>query len=109
MAHDEHLAQRIREILGSREDLEEKRMFGGVAFLVGGNLAVAASGQGGLLVRADPDDMDSLLAEPGTEPMQMRGKAVKGWLRVEASAVEDEGALNRWVDVGVARSLAQCT
>jgi hypothetical protein len=101
MAYDEDLANRIRELLAA-ETYTEKRMFGGLAFLVGGHMAVAASGQGGLMVRCAPEQTDELLARPHTRPMLMRGRELSGWLRVE-----DAGALRSWVEVGVgyARSL----
>ena len=103
MAHDEELAERIRLALGAEEP-EEKRMFGGIGFMVDGNLAVAASGQGGLLVRVDPDQAASLLTEPGTSPMLMRGSEMKGWLRVETGVVREGQALDRWIDIGVRRA-----
>ena len=105
MAHDAELADRIRLLLKPREP-EEKRMFGGVGFMVDGNLAVAASGQGGLLVRVDPKESASLLGEPGTSPMVMRGSEVAGWLRVDAETVRGHEALERWVDTGVERAQA---
>jgi TfoX/Sxy family transcriptional regulator of competence genes len=77
-------------------------MFGGLAFLVGGNMAVAASGQGGLLVRVDPAESDKLVAETAASPMEMRGKEMRGWLRVDSDAVRSEPALAKWVDLGVA-------
>jgi TfoX/Sxy family transcriptional regulator of competence genes len=107
MAYDEDLAARIREhALG--EPVEEKKMFGGLAFLLGGHMAVAASGQGGLLVRVEPAETDRLLEEPGTSPMEMGGRGpMDGWLRVAADAVADEESLARWVERGLtyARSL----
>ena len=105
MAHDEALAERIRQALGA-ETPEEKRMFGGIGFMVDGNLAVAASGQGGLLVRVDPGDSARLLSEPGTAPMVMRGSEVAGWLRIETDAVGEPEALDRWVGIGVKRARA---
>ena len=90
------------------EPVTEKKMFGGLAFLINGNMSVAASGQGGLLVRVDPADNDALLAEPGVEPMEMGGRgAMKGWLRVNPDVLEDEETLGAWVTRGVsyARSL----
>ena len=95
--YDEGLAGEIREALAA-EDVraEEKRMFGGLAFLVGGHLAVAASGQGGMLVRCALEDTDALLAEPGVTPMIMRGREMRGWLRVDAPDVAP------WVARGVA-------
>ena len=101
MAYDEDLADRIRGLLEGEADLTEKKMFGGLAFLIGGNMAVAASGQGGLLVRADPDTSDALLTSTGVGPMEMRGKQMKGWLRVDTDAVRAERQLERWVRLGV--------
>ncbi|HEV3408538.1 MAG TPA: TfoX/Sxy family protein [Gaiellaceae bacterium] len=107
MAYDEALADRIRELLGGEPDLTEKKMFGGLAFLVGGNMAVAASGQGGVLVRVDPAESDTLVETTNARPMEMRGREMKGWLRVDADDVRTERDLARWVERGVtyARSL----
>lgn len=107
MAFDELLSDRIRAQLDTVDGVTEKRMFGGLAFLVGGNMAVAASGKGGLMVRVPPERTPELLAEPGAGPMEMRGKSIDGWLRVESGAVDDEAALRAWIGRGVdyARSL----
>jgi TfoX/Sxy family transcriptional regulator of competence genes len=107
MAYDEELADRIREAVDGEPGLSEQRMFGGLAFLVHGNMAVAASGQGGLLLRADPADSESLTAHPEVERMVMRGREMDGWLRVGLGALESDADLRRWVDVGLdhARSL----
>jgi hypothetical protein len=107
MAYDEELAARIRELVAGEAALTEKKMFGGLAFLVGGNMAVAASGQGGILVRADPEESDSLLATTEARPMEMRGRQMQGWLRVDAADVATKPKLARWVGVGTsyARSL----
>jgi TfoX/Sxy family transcriptional regulator of competence genes len=102
MAYDEELAERIRHEVAGEDGLTEQKMFGGLAFLVHGNMAVAASGQGGLLLRADPADSDTLTADPHVERMVMRGRAMDGWLRVEPAAVESAEDLQRWVDVGLA-------
>lgn len=99
MAYDENLAERIRVQLADRDDVTEKKMFGGLAFLLGGNMAVAASGQGGLLVRCDPADTADHVVD-GAEPMIMRGKPMNGWLRVAAERVDDERSLADWVRVG---------
>jgi TfoX/Sxy family transcriptional regulator of competence genes len=101
MAYDEDLAARIRELVATERGLSESRMFGGLAFLVGGNMAVAASGQGGLLVRCDPDRSERLMARGAAAPMVMRGKAMTGWLRVDADKVRTTRQLAKWVDVGV--------
>jgi TfoX/Sxy family transcriptional regulator of competence genes len=101
MAYDEHLAARIRTLLGDRPDLIEKKMFGGLAFLLGGNMAIAASGQGGILVRVDPEESDALAATTPAEPMEMRGRSMAGWLRVDTTAVADDAALAEWVERGV--------
>lgn len=108
MAYDEDLAARIRELLGSGSGVTEKRMFGGLAFLVNGNMSVAASGEGGLLVRVPPDDTESLLEGKHVEPMVMRGRELRGWLRVDAEGVRTDQKLEAWVERGVtfARSLA---
>jgi TfoX/Sxy family transcriptional regulator of competence genes len=107
VAYDEALAERIRELLGGESDLTEKKMFGGLAFLVGGNMAVAASGQGGVLVRVDPAESDTLVATTNARPMEMRGREMAGWLRVDSEHVRTERELARWVELGVtyARSL----
>jgi TfoX/Sxy family transcriptional regulator of competence genes len=109
MAYDEDLAARIRALIGDEEGLTEKKMFGGLAFLINGNMSVSASGQGGLLLRVDPEQSDALLDEPGAEPFVMRGRAMDGWMRIAPEAVQDDDeALRRWVRVGVeyARTLA---
>jgi TfoX/Sxy family transcriptional regulator of competence genes len=102
MAYDEELADRIRALLGDRADLSEKEMFGGLAFLVGGNMAIAASGQGGILVRVDPEESDDLVATTPAEPMVMRGREMAGWLRVDTADVADEATLGEWVERGAA-------
>ena len=107
MAYDETLAGRIRELLGGQSQLEEKKMFGGLAFLIGGNMAIAASGQGGVLVRADPSESDKLVATTNAETFEMRGRTMKGWLRVAPEYVRTKPQLTKWVGVGTtyARSL----
>src|SRR3954467_9288674 len=107
MAYDEALAERIRTLVAGQADLTEQKMFGGLAFLIGGNMAVAASGQGGILVRADPDEGDALTLSTPASLMEMRGKQMSGWLRVEAADVEADADLARWVEIGTgyARSL----
>jgi TfoX/Sxy family transcriptional regulator of competence genes len=102
MAYDEELADRIRALLGDRPGLTEKKMFGGLAFLVNGNMAIAASGQGGILVRVDPDESDALVASTPAEVMEMRGRSMTGWLRVDTADVADDGALAEWVERGAA-------
>ena len=107
MTYDRELADRLRAALSTEPDVSEKAMFGGLAFLVGGAMAVAASGQGGLMVRCDPARADELTAADGVQRMVMRGRELDGWLRVAAEVVDDEDALHRWVVIGrdVARSL----
>ena len=102
MAYDEDLASRIRELIAGDPDVTEKSMFGGLAFLVAGNMSVAASGQGGLLVRVDPAQTDALVQEPHAEPFVMRGRAMRGWLRVDADDVLTTHELEPWVRRGVA-------
>ena len=102
MAYDEELAGRIRELVVDEPALTEKKMFGGLAFLVGGNMAVAASGQGGLMVRVDPAESDALVAASQARPMEMRGRQMAGWLRVDTADVADDRMLGEWVDRGSA-------
>lgn len=102
MAHDEDLANRIRELIAAELDVSEVRMFGGLAFLVGGHMSVAASGQGGLMVRVDPAQTPALVAEPHAGPMVMRGREMRGWLRVDADGVATQTQLEPWVRRGVA-------
>jgi TfoX/Sxy family transcriptional regulator of competence genes len=107
MAYDEELAERIRTLVAGEAGLSEQKMFGGLAFLIGGNMAVAASGQGGLMVRVDPGSSDALVAETNARRMEMRGRAMKGWLRVDAKDVKGKRELAKWVELGTtyARSL----
>jgi hypothetical protein len=100
MAYDEELADRIRALLGNRAGLSETKMFGGLGFMIGGNMAIAASGQGGILVRVDPDASDELVATTPAEPMEMRGRQMAGWLRVDTADVADDAALGEWVGRG---------
>lgn len=101
MAYDRELADRLREQL-SDQRLSEKAMFGGLAFLVNGHMAIAASGGGGLLVRCAPDETDAHLAAPHVGRFVMRGRPMDGWLRVDAEAVADDAELARWAGVGTA-------
>ena len=107
MAYDAVLAARIRELVEGQSHLEEKKMFGGLGFLIGGNMAIAASGQGGVLVRADPKESDKLIAMTNAEAFEMRGQTMKGWLRVAPEYVRTKPQLAKWVGVGTtyARSL----
>ena len=102
MAYDEELAARIRGLIGHEAGLTEQKMFGGLAFLLGGNMAIAASGEGGVLVRVDPDRSDELLASSNARVMEMRGRQMAGWLRVDLDDVRTESELARWVDLGTA-------
>ena len=102
MAYDEDLANRIRELIASEPDVTEKKMFGGLAFLVGGNMSVAASGQGGLMLRCDPEETDELLAKPHARRFEMRGREMQGWLRVDDQGVRTKRQLEAWVRRGVA-------
>lgn len=102
VSYDEDLADRIRATLGGVAGLTEKPMFGGLAFLVNGNMAVSASGQGGMLLRCDPAQTAELLDEPAVRRFEMRGREMNGWLHVDPSAVASDADLERWVRVGVA-------
>jgi TfoX/Sxy family transcriptional regulator of competence genes len=107
MAYDERLAQRIRDLVVDDLDVTEKRMFGGLAFLVNGSMAVAASGRGGLMVRLDADEAERLLERESVRPFEMRGKPMKGWLRVDEAGYEGDDDLREWVERSLeyARSL----
>jgi TfoX/Sxy family transcriptional regulator of competence genes len=101
VAYDEDLADRIRELISGTHGLTEKRMFGGLAFLINGNMAVSASGQGGLLVRVDPDETATLVKKPYAAAFVMRGRAMDGWLRVDGEGVRTKRQLEPWVKRGV--------
>jgi hypothetical protein len=107
MAYDEELAERVREHVEREKGLTEKRMFGGLAFMINGNMAVSASSKGGLLLRVAPTDTDALLCEPHARPFEMRGREMNGWLYVDANAMTPDDELARWIGrgVGYARSL----
>ena len=104
MAYDEELANRIRELVSAEAGVSEMRMFGGLAFLINGNMSVSASGHGGLLLHIEPDQTDELLDEPHAEPFVMRGRAMKGWLRVAPEGLRTKRELERWVARGVAHA-----
>jgi TfoX/Sxy family transcriptional regulator of competence genes len=101
VAYDEDLADRIRELLGDEPGVTEKKMFGGLAFLVGGNMAVAASGQGGLMARVDPAESDALVSSSPARVVEMRGRQMPGWLRVDSEDVKTDEELSAWVERGV--------
>ena len=100
MAYDEDLADRIRELLGGVKGVTEKKMFGGIAFLVGGNMAISASGQGGVLVRVDPAASESIVGSSKAVPAVMRGREMAGWLRVASADVRTKAQLAKWVRLG---------
>jgi TfoX/Sxy family transcriptional regulator of competence genes len=100
MAYDEDLADRVRVAIQEVPGVSEKKMFGGLAFLVGGHMAVSVSGKGGLMVRCDPAQTDALCEQPGARPFEMRGRELDGWLRVDDDAVTSDEDLGRWVEIG---------
>ena len=102
MAYDEDLANRVRELLAGEKSVTETKMFGGLAFLIGGNMSVAASGQGGLLVRVDPEQTDALLEKPHVGLMEMRGRSMRGWLRIDDDGLRTKRQLEPWVKRGAA-------
>jgi hypothetical protein len=106
VAYDDDLAHRIRELIADESGVSEMRMFGGLAFLVAGHMAVAASGGGGLLVRVDPAQTDALAARLHAAPFEMRGRAMQGWLRVDEAGVRTKRQLEPWVRRGVAYARA---
>jgi TfoX/Sxy family transcriptional regulator of competence genes len=107
MAYDAELADRLRAAVAGEEGLTEQKMFGGLAFMINGNMAVGASNRGGLLLRVHPAATDTLVGEPGVERFVMRDRAMDGWLAIEPAATRTDAQLQRWVAVGVdyARSL----
>jgi len=100
VAYDEELAYRIRALLATECGLDEKRMFGGLAFLINGNMAVAASGKGGIMVRVAPEETESLLEYPHTRPMVMSERELRGWLRVDDAGIATDRQLSRWIAIG---------
>jgi TfoX/Sxy family transcriptional regulator of competence genes len=107
VAYDEELADRIRDLIEDESAVTEQKMFGGLAFLIGGNMAIGASGQGGALVRVDPAQSDKLVATTKARPMEMGGRSMQGWLRVSPEDLRTKRQLARWVKLGTtyARSL----
>ncbi|HEY7046908.1 MAG TPA: TfoX/Sxy family protein [Jatrophihabitantaceae bacterium] len=102
MAYDVELANRLREQVGDEKGLTEKAMFGGLAFLINGNMAVSASGQGGLLLRVDPAETEALIQQPHAARFVMRGRETDGWLRIDPAGITTDDELRRWTDIGVA-------
>ena len=102
MAYDEDLANRIRELVRSEQGVTEKRMFGGLAFLIDGHMSVSASGRGGLLLRVDRAETDAMLSKPHAHPFEMRGRVMQGWLWVDAEGLRTKRQLERWVARGIA-------
>jgi TfoX/Sxy family transcriptional regulator of competence genes len=102
MAYDEDLANRIRELIATEKGLTEKKMFGGLAFLIDGNMSVGVSGKGGLMVRVDPAETEALVSRRHARPFEMRGREMRGWVRVDAEGVRTKGGLEPWVRRGVA-------
>jgi len=106
MAFDEELAVRVRTLLEQHPGVTEKAMFGGLAFLVDGAMAVSVSGQGGLLLRVDPSTTDVVVREAGVTRFEMRGRQLDGWVHVAPSAISSDEQLEHWVTIGVARAEA---
>jgi len=102
VAYDEHLANRIRELLAEEVGVIEKRMFGGLAFLIGGHISVAASGRGGMMLHCDPDETETLAAKPHAKQVEMRGRQMRGWIHVAEEGLSSKRALKPWVERGVA-------
>jgi hypothetical protein len=104
VAYDEDLANRIRELVMTEDGVAEQRMFGGLAFLIHGNLSLSASGKGGLMLRVDPSEADALVRKPHARPFEMRGRAMPGWLRVDPEGLRTKRQLERWVARGIAHA-----
>ncbi len=102
MAYDEDLANRIRELMAGEQGVTEQKMFGGLAFLIGGHMSVSASGRGGLLLRCDPEETDALVKKPHAARFEMRGREMDGWLRVDPEGLRTKRQLEPWVKRGVA-------
>jgi TfoX/Sxy family transcriptional regulator of competence genes len=100
MAYDEGLSQRIRELLADQPGVNEKKMFGGVAFLLNGNMSVGVTNND-LMVRVGPDDYEAALAEPHARPMDFTGKPLRGFVYVDAKGYETDAGLEKWVRQGV--------
>jgi TfoX/Sxy family transcriptional regulator of competence genes len=107
MPYDEDLANRIRELISTEPGLTEKRMFGGLTFLIDGHMSVSVSGRGGLMLRCDPAETDQLRRKPHAGPLEMRGRVMDGWLRIDADGLQTKRQLSRWVtrSISYARSL----
>ena len=107
MAYDEDLANRIRELIASEDGYTEQKMFGGIGFMIDGHMAVGVSGEGGLMIHCSKEETEALLAKPGARPFEMRGREMKGWLRVDAESVSTKRALEPWAmqSVAFARAL----
>ncbi len=101
MAYDEELAERIRVLGEDEPPMGEKKMFGGLGFMLDGNMAVAASSTGGLMVRINPDDADRLTAQPGVQPFEMKGRTMNGWLHIDPAQLEDDEQLSKWLTIGI--------
>lgn len=106
VSYDEELADRVEDLLGARRDATPKRMFGGLAWMVNGNMAVVVRSKGGLMVRVSPDDHDDLLAEPGAATTVMRGHPMRGWITVSPEACAAPSDVAAWVDRGLAYALS---
>lgn len=102
MAYDERLAARIRQLMADAPDTTERKMFGGLALLVGGNMAVVVSGKGGVMVRVDPASSEGLVASTAASVAEMRGRRMRGWLRIGPEHLRTNHELARWVNLGTA-------
>ena len=101
MAYDENLAERIRSLALDEPDMTEKKMFGGLGFILDGNMAFAASSTGGLMVRIPPDDVDRLTAQPGVERFEMKGRTMNGWLHIDPAQLTEDQQLSKWMEIGI--------
>jgi TfoX/Sxy family transcriptional regulator of competence genes len=105
MAYDERMAERVRELITARPEVTERKMFGGIGWMLAGNMAVGVMSTGGLIVRVDPDEADAWLSDPHVGEFGREGaKPMNGFVVVDPDALENDAELERWIDVGAARA-----
>jgi TfoX/Sxy family transcriptional regulator of competence genes len=107
MPYDQQLAERVRELVAPRDGVTEKKMFGGIGWMLNGNMAVGVMSSGGLIVRVEPEETEALIAQPHVNTFGREGaRPMKGFVVVDADTIEDDATLADWVDRGAARAMA---